>query len=103
MPCSAACWTCAASRTCPEARTSIAVADTSVLSRAYAARVHVASIDPPAQSVAVEEGRQVYSIETSAPELAVTLVMEAVRVGTMSGEVGLVDGPSVAFTQLVLF
>jgi len=69
----------------------------------YAATVHVASIDPPPQSVVVEGNRQVYSFETSASAIVVTLVMEALRVGTASGEVGLVDGPSVAFSQLVLF
>lgn len=65
--------------------------------------VIVDSVAPVPQTVTVEGARHVYTIRAASPDVTITVEMEHQTFGTLEGEVGIVGGPSVSFTQLALF
>ena len=69
----------------------------------YLERVNIDSVVPVPESVSVEENRHVYIIRAGSPDVFVTLNVKHDQAGTLHGEVGLVDGPSVHFSQLSIF
>jgi hypothetical protein len=73
------------------------------VSAPYLAHVRIDSVAPRPERVAVEQGRHVYTIQSGSSDVAITLVMEHLRMGTIDAAVGLVDGPSVQFSQVALF
>lgn len=73
------------------------------VSAPYLADVNVESVSPMPQTVTVEESRHVYTIRAASPDVAITLEMEHKTWGRLEGEVGIVGGPSVRFSQLSLF
>ena len=73
------------------------------VSSEYFEHVRVDSIVPAPQLVSVEEGRHVYEIRASSPDVTVTLELEHLTSGTRTAEIGLAGGPSVRFSQLAIF
>lgn len=73
------------------------------VSAPYLRQVQVDSVMPDARLVSADDYRYVYAIHTAAPEVTVRLVFVHRAAGRLNGEVGLLDGPSVRFTQLSWF
>jgi hypothetical protein len=73
------------------------------VSAPYLADVIVDSVAPVPQTVTVEGSRQVYTVRAASPEVTITVEMEHQTFGRLEGEVGIVDGAAVRFTQLSLF
>ena len=73
------------------------------ISSRYFEHAAIESFTPQADTVSAEEGRHVYTLHSGAPDLTVTVELQHRTVGRIDGEVGLVDGPSVQFSQLSLF
>jgi hypothetical protein len=69
----------------------------------YVGSVRVDSVAPAPESVSVETGRHVYLIHAGSREITVTVEVEHEAAGRLQGEVGIVGGPSVRFSQLVMF
>jgi hypothetical protein len=69
----------------------------------YFERVRIESVAPPPELVAVETSRHVYTIRAASPDVTVTLKVEHETAGMLGAEVGLVDGPSVRFSQVAIF
>jgi hypothetical protein len=73
------------------------------ISAPYFERVKVESITPQPESVAVEEGRHVFTIRSVSPEMTVSLEVEHIAIGRVHVETGAIGGPSVRFSQVALF
>lgn len=73
------------------------------VSAPYLEGVIIDSVAPVPQTVTVEGARHVYTIRAASPDVTITVEMEHQTFGTLEGEVGIVGGPSVSFTQLALF
>lgn len=69
----------------------------------YLERVQIDSVVPVPENESVEADRHVYVIRAGSPDVSVTLNVQHGQAGTLPGEVGLVDGPSVRFSQLSIF
>jgi hypothetical protein len=69
----------------------------------YFEHVRIESVAPAPELVAVETGRHIYTIRAGSPDVTITLKVEHEAAGILDGEVGIVDGPSVRFTQLAFF
>lgn len=69
----------------------------------YFERVHIESVAPVPEIVSVESTRHVYVIRTGSPDVTVTLNVKHEGAGRLNAEVGLVDGPTVRFSQLSIF
>ena len=69
----------------------------------YLQRVHIDSVVPVPEIVSVESNRHVYEIRTGSSDVIVTLNLKHEEAGRLQAEVGLVDGPSVRFSQLAIF
>jgi hypothetical protein len=73
------------------------------VSAPYFEHVRVEGVAPQPQLVSVESNRHVYTIHTGSHDVTVTLDVEHQSVGKVDAAVGLVDGPSVQFSQRALF
>jgi hypothetical protein len=73
------------------------------VSAPYFEHVRVDSIVPTPQLVSIETNRHVYTIRTVSPDTTVTLELEHQTIGHRDAEVGIVEGPSVRFTQWAIF
>jgi hypothetical protein len=73
------------------------------VSAPYLEHVIVDYVVPEPETVVVEEGRHVYTIRAASPEVTLTVEMEHQTFGRLDGEVGIVGGPAVRFSQLSLF
>ena len=69
----------------------------------YFDRVQIDSIAPEPEIVSVETGRHVFVIRAGSPDVVVTLDVKHEEAGMLEAEIGLVDGPSVRFSQLSFF
>jgi hypothetical protein len=69
----------------------------------YFQNVRVDTVAPPPTRVSVEPARHVYTIHAGSAPVTVKLYVEHTTLGRIEGEVGLVGGPSVRFTQWSLF
>jgi hypothetical protein len=69
----------------------------------YLERVDIDSVVPEPENVSVEANRHVYVIRAGSPDVSVTVNVKHGQAGTLHGEIGLVDGPSVRFSQLSIF
>ncbi len=69
----------------------------------YFEHVRVDSVAPTPELVSVEKDRHVYLIRAGSPAVTVTLEVLHESAGTLNAQVGLVDGPSVRFSQLAIF
>lgn len=69
----------------------------------YFERIRIESVAPAPELVSVETGRHVYTIRVGSPDVTVTLRVGHESAGILDAEVGLVDGPSVRFTQVAIF
>src|SRR5688572_13697292 len=73
------------------------------VSAPYFEHVRVESVMPQPEIVSADAQRHVYTIRSGSPEVIVTLEIEHQSVGRIDVAVGLVDGPSVQFSQRALF
>jgi hypothetical protein len=73
------------------------------VSAPYLADVIVDSVAPVPQTVTVEGTRHVYTVRAASPDVTVTVEVNHQTFGRLEGEVGIVGGASVRFTQLSLF
>lgn len=73
------------------------------VSAPYLEQVRVENVVPPPRHLAVDEKRHVYTIQSESSEVTIRLDVEHQTIGRMDATIGLVDGPSVHFTQLSLF
>ena len=69
----------------------------------YFERAQIDSVSPAPELVSVESSRHVYQIRAGSPDVIVTLNVKHEDAGRLEAEVGLVDGPSVRFSQLSIF
>jgi len=69
----------------------------------YFERVRIESVAPQPELVAVETDRHIYMIRAASHDVTVTLQVEHETAGILDGEIGIVDGPSVRFSQLAFF
>lgn len=69
----------------------------------YFEHVRIDSVAPTPELVAVEKDRHVYLIRAGSPEVTVTLEVAHQSAGTLNAQLGLVDGPSVRFSQFAIF
>lgn len=69
----------------------------------YFEHVRIDSVAPTPELVSVETDRHVYLIRSGSSDVTVTLTVEHEAFGTLDAEIGLVDGPSVRFSQLAIF
>jgi hypothetical protein len=69
----------------------------------YFQDVTIEAIAPQPSLTSVERERHVYTIHAGSPEITVILEVQHNTIGRVHGEVGLIGGPSVHFTQLSLF
>lgn len=69
----------------------------------YLEDARIESVAPEPELVTIEAARHVYLIRLGSSEALVTMHIDHESYGTLEAEVGLVDGPSVRFTQLALF
>jgi hypothetical protein len=72
------------------------------ISTAYLDKVRIESISPQPDEVRGEGDRQVYVFLAEAPNapVSITFNLSPDRMGRYSGEMGIVDGPAISFTQL---
>lgn len=73
------------------------------VSAPYLEQVQIDSIVPRPDLESVETNRHLYVIRAGSPDVTVTLNVEHEKAGRVEAEVGLVDGPSVRFTQFSIF
>lgn len=75
------------------------------ISAPYLQDITIDGFVPQPEIVSVEQERHVYAIPagSGSSEITVTLEVEHKTIGRIQGEVGLIDGPSVRFSQLSLF
>jgi len=73
------------------------------VSAPYFEHVRIETIVPEPVLLFVDKARHVYAIRSGSPEVTITLEIEHKTVGTVEGEVGLIGGPSLRFTQLSIF
>jgi hypothetical protein len=73
------------------------------VSAPYFEHIRIDSVAPAPELVAVETDRHVYTIRAGSHDVTVTLEVEHETVGMLDAEVGLVDGPSVRFSQVAIF
>jgi hypothetical protein len=69
----------------------------------YFEHVRIDSVAPTPELVTVEKDRHVYLIRAGSPDVTVTLQVAHQSAGTLDAQVGLVDGPSVRFSQFAIF
>ena len=69
----------------------------------YVSNVVVQTVVPTPSAVSVEHERYVYTVQAGTPDISVILQMKHMTVGRIEAELGLVEGPSVRFTQVSLF
>lgn len=69
----------------------------------YFEQARIDSVAPTPELVSVETDRHVYLIRSGSSDVTVTLTVEHEAFGMLNAEVGLVDGPSVRFSQLAIF
>jgi hypothetical protein len=73
------------------------------VSAPYLGDVIVDSVAPVPQTVTVEDARHVYTIRAASRDVTITVEMEHQTFGRLEGDVGIVGGAAVRFTQLSLF
>ena len=73
------------------------------VSAPYLQEVTIEGFVPQPEIVSVEQERHVYAIPAGSSEVTVTLEVEHKTIGRIHAEVGLIDGPSIRFTQVSLF
>ncbi|HKY20623.1 MAG TPA: hypothetical protein VJM31_05335 [Vicinamibacterales bacterium] len=73
------------------------------VSAPYVEHVKIETVLPQPDGVSVDQSRQVYTIRSDAAEATVLLHAEHLTIGRLHGEIGLVGGPSVQFSQVSLF
>ena len=73
------------------------------VSAPYFEHVRIENVVPEPELVTIEAARHVYLIRMGSSEAIVTMQVDHESYGTLEAEIGLVDGPSVRFTQLALF
>jgi hypothetical protein len=73
------------------------------VSAPYFESVRVYRIAPALQLVSVDNDRHVYTVESGSSQVTIALEVEYLRTGRLDAAVGLLDGPSVEFTQWVWF
>ena len=73
------------------------------VSAPYLQQVVVDSVAPVPETVTVERERHVYTLRAASPEVIVTVELEHQTFGRLTGEAGIVGGPSVTIRQLSLF
>jgi hypothetical protein len=73
------------------------------VSAPYLEHVQIDSVIPTPDLESVETHRHIYVIRAGSPDVTVTLNMKHEGMGSLEAEVGLVDGPSVRFTQFSIF
>ena len=69
----------------------------------YFERAQIDSVAPMPELVSVESNRHVYQIRAGSADVTVTVNVKHEDAGRLEAEVGLVDGPSVRFSQLAIF
>ena len=69
----------------------------------YSEHAHIDSIVPTPELESVETHRHIYVIRAGSPDVTVTLNVKHEEMGSLEAEVGLVDGPSVRFSQFSIF
>lgn len=69
----------------------------------YFDHVMIDTVVPQPDGVSIERDRYVYTIRSNAAEATITLHPEHQTIGRIAGEIGLVGGPSVQFSQVALF
>ena len=73
------------------------------VSAPYLEHVQIDSVVPTPELESVETNRHVYLIRAGSPDVTVTLNVKHDGMGSLEADVGLVDGPSVRFTQFSIF
>jgi hypothetical protein len=73
------------------------------VSAAYFESVTVERVVPQPYRQSVEHERHVYTIHAGSPEIAVMVDVQHNTIGRVDAEIGIVSGPSVRFTQWLLF
>lgn len=69
----------------------------------YFEHARIKTIVPEPELFSADEARYVYTIRTGLPEVTITLEIEHKTIGTIEGEVGVIGGPSLRFTQISIF
>ena len=69
----------------------------------YFEHARIDSVAPAPELVSVETDRHVYVIRSGSPDVTVTIEVKHEGVGMLDAEVGLVNGPSLRFSQLAMF
>ena len=69
----------------------------------YLEHVQIDSVAPAPDLESVETDRHIYVIRAGSPDVSVTVNVNYEEAGRLEAEVGLVDGPSVRFTQFSIF
>jgi hypothetical protein len=69
----------------------------------YFESVRMQNIAPVPRLVSADKDRHVYTIESGSSEVTIALEVHHLRMGRVDGSLGLVDGPSVHFTQWAWF
>ena len=73
------------------------------VSAPYFEHVQINSVVPAPDLESVETDRHIYEIRAGSPDVTVTVNVKHEGMGSLDAEVGLVDGPSVRFTQFSIF
>lgn len=73
------------------------------VSAPYLEHVQIDAVAPAPELESVETHRHIYVIRAGSPAVTVTLNVMHEGMGSLEAEVGLVDGPSVRFTQFSIF
>jgi hypothetical protein len=73
------------------------------VSAPYLEHVQIDSVAPAPDLESVEAHRHIYQIQAGSSDVTVTLNLTHEEAGSLEAEVGLVDGPSVRFTQYSIF
>jgi hypothetical protein len=73
------------------------------VSAPYLEEVTVERVVPEVELQTVERDRHVYAVRAGSPDVAISLDIQHNTAGVIGGEIGIIDGPSVRFTQLSLF
>jgi hypothetical protein len=69
----------------------------------YLELVNVISIEPEPQTSTVENERHIYTVRAGSSAVTVSLETKHARAGRVEGSIGIVNGPSVRFTQFSWF
>ena len=73
------------------------------VSAPYLEHVQIDSVAPAPDLESVETDRHIYGIRAGSPDVSVTVNLRHEEAGRLEAEIGLVDGPSVRFTQFAIF